>query len=54
MIYHFKSLVLVRKGRSFYETLYQEVFFGKTRGGRALTSKGVEWRTYFDEMGVIK
>ena len=28
MIYHSKSLVLVRKGRAFYATLYQEVFFG--------------------------
>ena len=36
MIYHFKSLVLVRKGRAFYATLYQEVFFGKTGGGGSL------------------
>ena len=36
MIYHFKSSVLVRKGRAFYATLYQEVFFGKTGGGGSL------------------
>ena len=36
MIYHFKSLVLVRKGRAFYTTLYQEVFFGNPGGGRVL------------------
>ena len=36
MIYHFKSLVLVRKGRPFYETLYQEVFFGNPGGGGSL------------------
>ena len=36
MIYHFKSLVLVRKGRAFYATLYQEVFFDKTGGGGSL------------------
>ena len=33
MIYHSKSLVLVRKGRAFYATLYQEVFFGNPGGG---------------------
>ena len=33
MIYHFKSLVLVRKGRAFYATLYQEVFFLAIQGG---------------------
>ena len=32
MIYHSKSLVLVRKGRAFYATLYQEVFFGNPGG----------------------
>ena len=37
MIYHFKSLVLVRKGRAFYATLYQEVFFGNPGGGGSLT-----------------
>ena len=36
MIYHFTSLVLVRKGRAFYATLYQDVFFGKTGGGGSL------------------
>ena len=36
MIYHFKSLVLVRKGRAFYTTLYQEVFFGNPGGGGSL------------------
>ena len=36
MIYPFKSLVLVRKGRAFYATLYQEVFFGNPGGGRVL------------------
>ena len=36
MIYHFKSLVLVRKGRAFYATLYQEVFFGNPGGGGSL------------------
>ena len=36
MIYHFKSLVLVRKGREFYATLYQEVFFGNPGGGGSL------------------
>ena len=38
MIYHFKSLVLGRKGRAFYATLYQEVFFGNPGGGRVLNS----------------
>ena len=37
-IFHSKSLVLVRKGRAFYATLYQEVFFGKTGGGGSLTA----------------
>ena len=37
MIYHFKSLVLVREGRSFYTTLYQEVFFGNPGGGGSLS-----------------
>ena len=32
-IFHSKSLVLVRKGRAFYTTLFQEVFFGNPRGG---------------------
>ena len=32
MIYHFKSLVLVRKGRAFYATLYQWFFF-EIQGG---------------------
>ena len=36
MIYHFKSLVLVRKSRAFYATLYQEVFFGNPGGGGSL------------------
>ena len=36
MIYHSKSLVLVRKGRAFYATLYQEVFFGNPEGGGSL------------------
>ena len=36
MIYDFKSLVLVRKGRAFYTTLYQEVFFGNPGGGGSL------------------
>ena len=35
MIYHSKSLVLVRKGRVFYATLYQEVFLA-IQGGRVL------------------
>ena len=33
MIFNSKSLVLVRKGRAFYETLYQEVFFFIHGGG---------------------
>ena len=37
MIYHSKSLVLVRKGRAFYATLYQEVFFWNPGGGGSLT-----------------
>ena len=36
MIYHYKNLVLVRKGRAFYATLYQEVFFGNPGGGGSL------------------
>ena len=28
---------MVRKGRAFYATLYQEVFFGKTGGGGSLS-----------------
>ena len=36
MIYHFKSLVLVRKGRAFYATLSQEVFFANPGGGGSL------------------
>ena len=36
MINHFKSLVLVRKGRAFYATLYQEAFFGNPGGGGSL------------------
>ena len=39
MIYHFKSLVLVRKGRAFYATLYQEVFFANPGGGGSLMLK---------------
>ena len=39
MIYHFKSLVLVRKGRAFYTTLYQEVFFGNPGGGGSLNNQ---------------
>ena len=39
MIYHFKSLVLVRKGRAFYATFYQEVFFGNPGGGGSLSPK---------------
>ena len=37
MIYHFKSLVLVRKGRAFYATLYQEEFFANPGGGGSLS-----------------
>ena len=40
MIYHSKSFVLVRKGRAFYATLYQEVFFGKIGGGGSLIVLG--------------
>ena len=36
MIYHSKSLVLVRKGCAFDKTLYQEVFFGNPVGGTVL------------------
>ena len=36
MIYHSKSLVLVRKGRAFYETLYQGCFFLIQGGGTSL------------------
>ena len=36
MIYHFKNLDLVRKGRAFYAALYQEVFFGNPGGGGSL------------------
>ena len=43
MIYHFKSLVLVRKGRAFYATLYQEVFFANPGGGGSL-------RCYFQQV----
>ena len=47
MIYHFKSLVLVRKGRAFYATLYQEVFFGNPGGGGSLNKiffmEGWDW-----------
>ena len=39
MIYHSKSLVLVRKGRAFYATLYQEVFFGNPGGGGSLVAQ---------------
>ena len=39
MIYHSKSLVLVRKGRAFYATLYQEVFFGNPGWGGSLNLK---------------
>ena len=42
MIYHFKSLVLVRKGRAFYATLYQEVFFGNPGGGGSLSMMPVK------------
>ena len=38
MIYHLKTLVLVRKGRAFYTTLYQEVFFGNPGGGGSLST----------------
>ena len=41
MIYHFKSLVLVRKGRAFYLTLYQEVFYGNPGGGGSLRKQNV-------------
>ena len=41
MIYHFKSLVLVRKGHAFYATLYQEVFFCNPGGGGSLNEKMV-------------
>ena len=37
MIYHSESLVLVRKGRAFYETLYQGCFFEIQGGGMSLT-----------------
>ena len=36
MIFNSKSLVLVRKGHPFYETLYQEVFFCNPRGDGSL------------------
>ena len=36
IIFHSKTLVLVRKGRAFYATLYQEVFFGNPGGGGSL------------------
>ena len=45
MIYHFKSLVLVRKGRAFYATLYQEVFFANPGGGGSLTKTWIELGT---------
>ena len=38
MIFHSKSLVLVRKGRAYYATLYQDVFFGKKREGGVLNA----------------
>ena len=41
MIYHFKSLVLVRKGRAFYATLYQEVFFANPGGGGSLKEMNI-------------
>ena len=44
MIYHSKSLVLVRKGRAFYATLYQEVCFGNPGGGGSLTSDLILFR----------
>ena len=33
-----KKIVLVRKGRRFYATLYQEVFFCNPGRGRSLTA----------------
>ena len=39
MIFNSKSLVLVRKGRAFYETLYQEVFFLNPGGGWVLNGE---------------
>ena len=36
MIYHFKSLVLVRKGRAFYKTFVPRGVFLKSRGGYVL------------------
>ena len=36
MIYHSKSLVLARKGRAFYEALYQGCFFEIQGGGTSL------------------
>ena len=41
IIFHSKCLVLVRKGRAFYVTLYLEVFFFKSRGGWVLKSNPV-------------
>ena len=37
-IFNFKKIVLVRKGRAFYTTLYQEVFFCNP-GGRGVLKK---------------
>ena len=50
MIYHFKSLVMVRKGRAFYATLYQEVFFANPGGGGSLS---LFLRSIFDPFRLI-
>ena len=56
MIYHFKSLVLVRKGRAFYTTLYQEVFFGNPGGGRVLKfpHEFIRYRTVYLSVSILK
>ena len=36
-IYSIQNLALVRKGRAFYATLYQVVFFGNPEGGVSLS-----------------
>ena len=40
-IYSIKKIVLVRKGRTFYATLYQEVFFCNPVGGGSLKNQNV-------------
>ena len=39
-IYSIKKTVLFRKGRAFYATLYQEVFFGNSGGGSLTDTLG--------------